>query len=254
MSAGDTGRAVAPLASGGDERALPRHVAIIMDGNGRWAARRGRPRAFGHREGVEAVRRTVKAAGELGLERLTLFGFSTENWGRPVEEVDALFDLLRRYVAADLDQLHAEGVRIRVIGARTGLSADILDIIKRAETRTEANTRSHLTIAFNYGGRDEIVRAARKAMRQAAEGGAAPDALDEDGFARLLDTGAEPDPDLLIRTSGERRISNFLLWQAAYAELVFLDVLWPDFDRSWLEAALAEYGARERRYGGLAHG
>ncbi|MEO1040356.1 MAG: polyprenyl diphosphate synthase [Pseudomonadota bacterium] len=225
-----------------------------MDGNGRWAARRGRPRAFGHREGVEAVRRAVKAAGELGVERLTLFGFSTENWRRPVEEIDALFDLLRRFVDADLEKLAREGVRINVIGAREGLNSDILAIIDRAERRTKANTRFHLTIAFNYGARDELVRAARKAAGAARDGALDPAELDEAGFAALLDTDGAPDPDLLVRTSGEHRISNFLLWQAAYAEFVFLDVLWPDFDRSWFEAALEEYGARERRYGGLTDG
>ncbi|PWE17243.1 di-trans,poly-cis-decaprenylcistransferase [Marinicauda salina] len=230
-------------------RAPPRHVAIIMDGNGRWAAARGKPRAFGHRQGVEAVRGAVRAAGDLGLTHLTLFGFSTENWRRPAEEVDALFALLKRFVAADLDRLVAEGVRVRVIGRREGLSADILDIIRDAESRTAENTRFNLTIAFNYGGRDEIVRAA---VRAAADGGDLAD-LDEDGFAAHLDTASLPDPDMLIRTSGERRLSNFMLWQAAYAELIFMDVLWPDFSREHLEAAIEDYRGRERRYGGLSH-
>ncbi|XBQ15617.1 MAG: polyprenyl diphosphate synthase [Oceanicaulis sp.] len=232
-------------------RAAPRHVAVIMDGNGRWAAARGRPRAFGHKAGVEAVRRTVQAAGELGVEHLTLFSFSTENWRRPAEEIGALFDLLRGYVETDLDRLDAEGVRIRVIGRREGLSEDLLSIIDRAETRTEANSRFHLWIAFNYGGRDEIVRAARRAAEAAAGD---PSQIDEAAFEACLDTAGAPEPDLVIRTSGERRISNFLLWQAAYAELVFVDVLWPDFDRTALESAIGVYAGRERRYGGLGHG
>jgi len=229
-------------------QAPPRHAAIIMDGNGRWAARRGRPRAFGHRQGVEAVRKAVRAAGKLGLTHLTLFSFSTENWRRPASEIDALFDLLRRYVAADLDRLDGEGVRIRIIGRRDGLSDDLVSIIEEVEARTRANSRFFLTIAFNYGGRDEIIRAAARAC--AASGGDMS-GLDEAGFAAHLDTAGLPDPDLVIRTSGERRISNFLLWQAAYAEFVFMDVLWPDFSEEHLRAALEEYACRERRYGGL---
>lgn len=229
----------------------PRHVAVIMDGNGRWAAKRGRPRAFGHREGVEAVRRTVRAAGDLGVTHLTLFSFSTENWRRPVDEIDALFDLLRRYVEADLEKLADEGVRIRVIGRREGLNAELLSIVERAETRTRENADFHLTIAFNYGGRDELVRAARRAA-EALDGDLS--GLDEAGFAGFLDTSGLPDPDLVIRTSGERRVSNFLLWQAAYAEFVFVDTLWPDFDEAAFAEAISAYAGRERRYGGLAHG
>ena len=225
----------------------PRHVAIIMDGNGRWARARGRPRAFGHRAGVEAVRRTVRAAGDAGVEALTLFSFSTENWRRPIEEVDALFDLLRRYVDTDLEKLHAEGVRIRMIGRREGLAADLRAIIDRAEARTAGNDRFDLVIAFNYGGRDELLRAARRAADRA--GGL--DGLSEAEFARCLDTAGLADPDLVIRTSGEYRISNFLLWQAAYAELYFTDVLWPDFGAEALHAALSEYARRERRYGAV---
>ena len=251
MSAGEASRASTPAAAG---RAGPAHVAIIMDGNGRWAEKRGRPRAFGHREGVEAVRRAVRAAGELGLTHLTLFGFSTENWRRPVEEVDALFDLLRRFVDADLERLAAENVRIRVIGAREGLSADLIAIIDRAEARTANNTDFHLTIAFNYGARDEIVRAARRLADDVASGAIEPGAIDDAAFASRLDTAGQPDPDLVIRTSGEHRMSNFLLWQAAYAELVFLDVLWPDFDKSWFERALGEFAGRRRRFGGVGHG
>ena len=230
---------------------IPRHVAVIMDGNGRWAAKRGRPRAFGHREGVEAVRRAVRAAGDMGVTHLTLFSFSTENWRRPVDEIDALFDLLRRYVEADLERLTGEGVRIRVIGRREGLSRELLNIVERAETRTAHNDSFHLTIAFNYGGRDELVRAARRAA-EALDGDLS--GLDEAGLARFLDTDGLPDPDLVIRTSGERRISNFLLWQAAYAELVFVDTLWPDFDDAAFAEAVSVYAGRQRRYGGLAHG
>lgn len=229
----------------------PQHVAIIMDGNGRWAASRGRPRAFGHRKGVEAVREAVRNAGELGVRYLTLFSFSTENWNRPAAEVEALFELLRRFVAADLDRLQAEGVRVRILGRREGLSEELLDLIGSVESRTAGNDTSFLNIAFNYGGRDEILRAARRAA-QAHDGDLS--ALNEDDFARYLDTADLPDPDLVIRTSGERRISNFLLWQAAYAEFVFMDILWPDFDRAAFEQALAEYASRDRRYGGVQHG
>ena len=229
----------------------PQHVAIIMDGNGRWAASRGRPRAFGHRKGVEAVREAVRNAGKLGVRYLTLFSFSTENWNRPAAEVEALFELLRRFVAADLDRLHAEGVRVRILGRREGLSEELLDLIGSVESRTADNDISFLNIAFNYGGRDEILRAARRAA-QTHNGDLST--LSEDDFARFLDTADLPDPDLVIRTSGERRISNFLLWQAAYAEFVFMDILWPDFDRAAFEQALAEYASRDRRYGGVQHG
>ena len=229
----------------------PRHVAIIMDGNGRWAASRGRPRAFGHRKGVEAVREAVRAAGQLGVRYLTLFSFSTENWNRPAAEVEALFELLRRFVAADLDRLHAEGVRVRILGRREGLKEELLRLIESVETRTADNNAFFLNIAFNYGGRDEIIRAARRAA-EAHDGDFSQ--LSETEFARYLDTADLPDPDLVIRTSGERRISNFLLWQAAYAEFVFMDVLWPDFDKSAFEDALSEYASRDRRYGGVKHG
>lgn len=230
--------------------AAPRHVAIIMDGNGRWARQRSRPRTFGHAEGVEALRRTVEAAGELGVRYLTVFGFSTENWRRPVEEVNALFDLLRMYVARDLERLVREGVRIRVIGERRGLQSDIAQIIENAETRTRDNGKLNLTIAFNYGGQDEIVRAARRIAEEVAAGKLKPEEVTAEAFSRRLDAPEVPPPDLLIRTSGELRLSNFMLWQAAYTELVFQDVLWPDFDKSWLEAAIAEFHSRERRFGG----
>jgi undecaprenyl diphosphate synthase len=228
--------------------APPGHVAIIMDGNGRWAAKRGRPRAFGHRQGVESLRTAVKAAGDLGVKQLTVFSFSTENWRRPADEVDALFELLRRFVAADLDRLASEGVCIKVIGRSEDLSDDLVEIIENAEARTRNNTTFKLVIAFNYGGRDEIVRAARRACRD-HHGDLSK--LTEDEFARYLDTTDMPDPDLVIRTSGEHRVSNFLLWQAAYAEFVFTDVLWPDFTAADLKAALDEYSRRKRRYGGV---
>lgn len=228
----------------------PRHIAIIMDGNGRWAKQRARPRTFGHAEGVEALRRTVEAAGELGVEFLTVFGFSTENWRRPIEEVNALFDLLRLYVARDLDRLAAEGVRVRIIGERAGLQPDIAEIIERAEARTRHNTKCNLTIAFNYGGQDEIARAARRAAEQVAAGALRAEEINAETFARFLDTSELPPPDMLIRTSGEARLSNFMLWQAAYTELIFLDVLWPDFDKAALEVAIAQYQRRDRRFGG----
>ncbi|WP_421791527.1 isoprenyl transferase [Hyphobacterium sp.] len=227
------------------------HVAIIMDGNGRWAQQRGRPRAFGHSQGVEAVREAVRAAGELEIKYLTLFGFSTENWRRPPHEVDALFDLMKRFVDADLEKLHEEGVKIRIAGRREGLDRDLVGIIERAERRTAGNSSRCLTIAFNYGGRDEIVRAARRLAREIAEGQLDPESVDEETFAGFLDTAEIPDPDLVIRTSGEHRTSNFLIWQAAYAELVFLDVLWPDFSARHFASALDQYAARKRRFGGV---
>ncbi len=220
-----------------------------MDGNGRWAQARGKPRAFGHRQGVEAVRGAVQAAGDLGVKWLTLFSFSTENWRRPADEVGYLFKLMREYVNADLHRFERQGVRIRVIGARDDLDADLLELIERAEARTAHNSAFNLVIAFNYGGRGEITRAALGLAQAIADGGLDPSDVDEERFAGFLDTHGMPDPDVLIRTSGEQRISNFLLWQCAYAELVFLDVLWPDFDRSAFEGALALYAQRERRFG-----
>jgi len=230
----------------------PRHVAIIMDGNGRWAKQRSRPRTFGHAEGVEALRRTVEAAGDLGVEYLTVFGFSTENWRRPAEEVNALFDLLRLYVDRDLDKLVREGVRVRVIGGREGLQKDIASIIENAEARTKHNDKLNLTIAFNYGGQDEIVRAARRFADDVAAGKLKVSDLDHKIFESYLDTEELPAADLLIRTSGEFRLSNFMLWQSAYAELVFLDVLWPDFGKDALTQAIDIFRRRDRRYGGSA--
>ncbi len=236
------------MAEMSDPTPPPRHVAIIMDGNGRWASSRGRPRVFGHRKGVESLREAVRTAGELGVKQLTVFSFSTENWRRPAEEVEALFELLRRFVAADLDRLVEEGVRVKVIGRSDDLSSDLVKIIENAEERTRHNADFKLVLAFNYGGRDEIVRAARRACRD--RGGDLSD-LTEVDFARYLDTTDMPDPDLVIRTSGEHRVSNFLLWQAAYAEFVFTDVLWPDFGEADMKAALDEYAKRKRRYGGV---
>lgn len=230
----------------------PLHVAIIMDGNGRWARRRGLPRALGHRAGVAALRRTVEGAVELGLERLTVFGFSTENWGRPRDEVSELMALMKAYFQSDLARLEREGVRVRIVGRRTDLASDILEIVERSEARTAQNSRFHLQVAFNYGGRADIVDAARKFAAAVAEGRARPDELDEAGFGARLSTAGAPEPDLIVRTSGEQRLSNFLLWECAYAELVFQDVYWPDYGPEHLRAAIAEYRSRERRYGRVA--
>jgi undecaprenyl diphosphate synthase len=230
-------------------RPLPRHIAIIMDGNGRWARDRGLPRIAGHRRGAEAVRRTLVAAAEIGIPYLTIFGFSSENWKRPFGEVADLMGLLRLYLRSEIAELHENRVRLRVIGDRTRLSADIVAMIDKAEALTRANPGVNLTVALSYGGRAEIVAAARAVAADVAAGRLAVEAIDEELIARRLFTAELPDPDLLIRTSGEQRISNFLLWQCAYAELVFTKTLWPDFGRGDLERAIAEYGGRERRYG-----
>jgi len=232
-----------------DAVAPPRHVAIIMDGNGRWAKARGLPRTAGHRQGAEAVRRAVQGAGNLGLPYLTVFGFSAENWKRAPGEVEDLMGLLRRYLQSEIAELHKNDVRLRVIGGRERLAPDLVRLIADAEAATRDNTTLTFTVALNYGGRQEIVEAARAVAREAAAGRLDPDALDQARFAAGLQTSDLPDPDLMIRTSGEQRISNFLLWQAAYSELVFLDKLWPDFAESDLEAAVREFHARERRYG-----
>jgi undecaprenyl diphosphate synthase len=228
------------------------HVAIIMDGNGRWAKRRGLPRNFGHREGVKALKRTVEAAPDCGIGILTVFGFSTENWRRPEAEITELMNLLKSYVESDLERLAREGVRVRVLGLRAGLRADILRIIERAEARTRDNDRFELQVAFNYGGRADIVDAARRFAEAVARGEASPEDLDEESFEQRLSTAYAPAPDLIVRTSGEHRISNFLLWESAYAELVFQEVLWPDYGPEHLKAAVAEFRSRERRYGGVA--
>jgi undecaprenyl diphosphate synthase len=222
-----------------------------MDGNGRWAQMRGLPRQEGHRRGLEALRAAVRNAGELGVRILTLYSFSTENWRRPATEVSFLLGLLRRFVEKDLGELHAAGVRVRIIGGRDDLSQDLRRLVEHAEAVTRDNTRMTLVVAFNYGARDELVRAARRLAAEAAAGQLDPAAIDEAALSARLDTADLPDPELVIRTSGETRISNFLLWQAAYAEFVFTPVLWPDFDRAAFEEALAEYGRRERRFGGL---
>ncbi len=230
----------------------PRHVAIIMDGNGRWAGARGLPRSEGHRRGVEALRRTVRAAGELGVKYLTIFSFSAENWARPESEIRDLMGLLRRFIRNDLAELHASGVRVRIIGERAGLAPDILGLLQEAEDLTRGNDKLTLVVAFNYGGRQEIARAARRLAAAVQEGRIALDDVTAEAIGGALDVPEVPDPDLVIRTSGEQRLSNFLLWQAAYSEFVFLPIHWPDFDRAALESALSEFYRRERRFGGLA--
>lgn len=233
---------------------MPRHVAIIMDANGRWATAHGLPRLEGHRRGMEALRRVVRAALDLGIPILTVYSFSSENWTRPIEEVRGLLNLLRIFVRDDLADLDRRGVRVKVIGDRAGLSADLRGLIEECEQRTAANTRMTFVIAFNYGARDEIARAVRVIARAVAEGRLSPEDVGPDAIAEALDTGGLPDPDLIIRTGGDHRLSNFLLWQAAYAELVFLPITWPEFDGPALRAALAEFGRRERRFGGLGSG
>lgn len=228
---------------------VPRHVAIIMDGNGRWAKARGLPRTAGHKRGAEAVRRAVEAAREMGVSYLTLYAFSSENWKRPAGEVTDLMGLLRLYLRNEVANLHKNGIRLRIIGDRTRLSADINALIDESEAKTAANTALTLVLALSYGGRQEIVCAARRLAEQVATGRLSPDDIDEAAFSANLFTADIPDPDLLIRTSGEQRISNFLLWQAAYAEFVFTDVLWPDFGREHLEEAFRAFHGRERRYG-----
>ena len=242
----------APLPATGDSSPGPRHVAIIMDGNGRWAKARGLPRIAGHRRGADAVRRVIRGAGELGIPMLTLFAFSTENRTRPADEVSDLMGLLRHYLRNELEELSRNGARLRVIGDRDRLARDIVSDISDAESRTHANSRIDVNICINYGARDEILRAARNLARQAVAGEITPEQIDERRFETQLLTAGLPDPDLLVRTSGEQRISNFLLWQCAYAELVFVDTLWPDFGKEHLEKAITEFRRRERRYGGVS--
>jgi undecaprenyl diphosphate synthase len=230
---------------------IPRHVAIIMDGNGRWAAARGLPRVEGHRRGVEALRKTVRAARELGISVLTIFSFSSENWSRPQSEIRDLLALLRRFIRNDLADLHDSSVRVRIIGERDDLAPDIRSLLEEAENLTRDNDGLTLVVAFNYGARQEIARAARRLALEVAAGRLSADAITPERLGRYLDAPNLPDPDVIIRTSGEQRLSNFLLWQAAYSELVFIPVNWPDFDRSALESAIAEYRRRERRFGGL---
>jgi undecaprenyl diphosphate synthase len=231
--------------------AMPRHVAIIMDGNGRWASARGLPRGEGHRRGVEALRKTVRAAGEMGISFLTIFSFSAENWSRPPSEIRDLMGLLRRFIRNDLVELHQNRVRVRVIGERGDLDPDIRRLLEEAEELTKDNDGLVLVVAFNYGARQEIARAAARIVTKIKSGALDASAMTADLIGQNLDAPDLPDPDLIIRTSGEQRLSNFLLWQAAYSELVFVPTYWPDFDRAALENAIAEYHRRERRFGGL---
>jgi undecaprenyl diphosphate synthase len=241
----------APIAPEPGRPDAPLHVALIMDGNGRWAASRGLPRAEGHRRGVDALRRVVRAARELGIGYLTIFSFSSENWSRPAAEIGDLFGLLRRFIRNDLASLHRDGVRVRVIGEREGLEPDICALLSEAEELTRNNSRLTLVVAFNYGSRQEIARAAQRLAREVAEGRRDAASINADTLGHCLDAPDIPDPDLIIRTSGEQRLSNFLLWQAAYSELVFVPMHWPDFDKQALEGAIAEFARRERRFGGL---
>jgi undecaprenyl diphosphate synthase len=228
----------------------PAHVAIIMDGNGRWAKARGLPRLAGHRAGVDALRTTVRAASEFGIRYLTVYAFSSENWSRPASEVNDLFGLLRLFIRRDLAELHQANVRVVMIGDRAGLRRDVRVLIEEAESLTCGNTTMTLVIAFNYGSRDELTRAVRRIAASVAAGELSPEAISQATLAGALDTAAIPDPDLVIRTSGEMRLSNFLLWQAAYAEFVFAPVYWPDFGRESLADALMQFAGRERRFGG----
>jgi undecaprenyl diphosphate synthase len=231
---------------------MPAHVAIIMDGNGRWAAQRGLPRFEGHRRGVEAIRRAVRTAGDLGIRYLTVYSFSAENWRRPAQEVSDLMGLLKRFVRHDLAELHANNIRVRIIGEREGLAPDIRVLLEESEQLTRSNTGLTLVIAFNYGGRQEIVTAVRALAEKVKAGVLDPSAIDMEALGAALDTRDIPDPDLVIRTSGEQRVSNFLTWQTAYSEFVFLPDFWPDFDDATFRAAIDEYGRRERRFGGLS--
>lgn len=244
-----------PENAGGPEKeggtgAVPRHVAIIMDGNGRWAKARGLPRVAGHRAGAEAARKVLRAAGDAGVECLTLYAFSSENWKRSGDEIDALMGLLRLYIGRELNALHAEGVRLKIIGDHRKFPTETAKMVDQAVAKTAGNAKRTLVIALNYGSRAELVNAARAIAERAAAGEIDPGAIDETAIEAELDTAELPPLDLLIRTSGEHRLSNFLLWQAAYAELLFVDTLWPDFDGAAFAAALADYAGRERRFGG----
>ena len=239
-----------PIETSGDGIAVPRHVAIIMDGNGRWAKKKLLPRVAGHRAGMEAVRRTIKAAGELGIEALTLYAFSSENWRRPAAEIADLMGLLRFYLRREIAELDRANVRLELIGDWRALDADIVADLDAARQKLAKNQGLTLVLALNYGAQDELVRAVRALATEAKAGGLDPGTIEPGMIDARLDTGALPPLDLVIRTSGEQRLSNFLLWQAAYAELLFVDTLWPDFDRAALEAAIATFSRRERRYGG----
>ena len=238
-----------PVPTQPESNGIPVHVAIIMDGNGRWAKAKGLPRAAGHAQGAEAVRRTVKAASQLGIRYLTLYGFSLENWKRPAKEIADLMGLLRLYLRKEIAELHREGVRIRFIGDRSLLEPDIVSLIEMSEQKTRANNKLDLVIALSYGSRQEITTAVRSLVRDVIAGELDAEAIDENSIESRLYTADIPDPDLIVRTSGEQRISNFLLWQSAYAEFVFTDVLWPDFSREKLEDSIEEFSRRERRYG-----
>ena len=230
---------------------IPRHVALILDGNGRWAKKRGLPRTMGHKEGCVTVEKTVEIAARMGIEYLTVYGFSTENWKRPMEEVGALMQLFRYYMVRLLKVASANNMRVKMIGDRTRFAQDIIDGIGRLESETRDNTGLTFIIAVNYGGRDEIRRAAARLAADCAQGKRNPEEITEEVFASYLDTAGIPDPDLLIRTSGELRLSNYLLWQLAYTEIYVTDCLWPDFDREELERAIVQYNKRDRRYGGV---
>jgi len=243
--------AVTDVARTASSAALPRHVAIIMDGNGRWAKKRHLPRLAGHRQGVEAVRKVTRAARAMGIEAMTLYAFSSENWRRPEEEVGDLMGLLRHFIRSDLDELVRENVRLRVIGDYRRFSPDLVAMIDDATGRTAGNTGPLLAIALNYGSQAELAGVARELARRVRDGAMAIEDIDSQAIESLLDTHDLPPLDLLIRTSGEQRLSNFLLWQAAYAELLFVDTLWPDFDAETLSEAIAAFGRRQRRFGGL---
>lgn len=229
----------------------PRHVAIIMDGNGRWAQSRGRPRLFGHHAGARRVREIVEACPDLGVKYVTIFAFSTENWKRTQVEVAGLMSLFRRYIKKEAKALHDEGVRVRFIGDRVRLDRKLVDMMDELEEYTSGNDRVHLTIALNYGGRDEVARATKRLAQDVATGKLDPESVDEETLPKYLDTHVLPDPDLVIRTSGEARISNFLLWQSAYAEYEFIETLWPDFTAEIFAGLVQNYGARDRRFGAV---
>ena len=237
--------------AGGDTRPMPRHVAIIMDGNGRWATQRGLPRVEGHRRGVESVRGAVRACMDIGIPYLTIFSFSSENWSRPATEISDLMGLLKRFIRRDLVDLHKNNVKIIVIGERSGIDSELQSLIEDAEQRTRDNTGLNLIIAFNYGSRLEIARAARRLAERVERGELRAADITPEVFEQGLDTHGLPDPDLLIRTSGELRLSNFLLWQSAYTEFVFLESYWPDFTKETLLSAIDQYQCRDRRFGGV---
>jgi undecaprenyl diphosphate synthase len=251
MPEASTPAKIPQAAASGSDLEPPRHIALIMDGNGRWAEERGLPRIEGHRRGVEALRRTVRAAGDLGVEIMTIYSFSAENWSRPASEISDLMGLLRRFIRNDLAELHKSSVRVRIIGERRGLDPEIRRLLEESEELTRHNSGLLLIVAFNYGGRQEIARAAERIAVLVKAGAMQPEDVNADTIGRHLDVADLPDPDLVIRTSGEQRLSNFLLWQSAYSEFVFVPVYWPEFDRTALESAIAEYRRRERRFGGL---